>query len=137
MLIAVAGVPARETGAATGMLNATQQIGGSLGLSILTTVFASATRNEGRHQAAQFLAHGTPQQLAQFKRTGQLPAPYASDVLAHGISRAYEMGTVFGVIALLIALVVISPRRGRLPTAPAAAAPDTAAEPADPVAPAA
>ncbi|WP_051939890.1 MFS transporter [Phaeacidiphilus oryzae] len=111
MLIAVSGVPVEETGAATGMLNTTQQVGGSLGLSILTTVFATATRNEGRHQAADFLAHASPQQLAQFKHTGQLPAPYASQVLAHGIARAYEMGVVFGVLALLIAVFVI--RAGR------------------------
>jgi EmrB/QacA subfamily drug resistance transporter len=117
MLIAVSGVAVQETGAATGLLNTSQQVGGSLGLSILTTVFATATRGEGRHQTAQFLAHASPQQLAQFRHTGQLPAPYASEVLAHGVSRAYEMGAAFGVVAVLISILVIRARRSELPTA--------------------
>jgi len=110
MLVAVTGVPARETGAASGMLNATQQVGGSLGLSILTTVFATSTRNSGKQQSAEFLKHATPQQLAQFQHTHQLPPPYASHVLAHGISTAYQMGAIFGAVSLLIAIFGIRAR---------------------------
>ncbi|MFF1305055.1 MFS transporter [Streptomyces sp. NPDC058307] len=41
-ITAVSGVAQHEAGAASGLLTATQQVGGSLGLSILTTVFGSA-----------------------------------------------------------------------------------------------
>src|SRR6266568_877388 len=45
-LTAVSGVSREETGAASSLLNAMQQVGGSLGLSILVTVFGTASRNE-------------------------------------------------------------------------------------------
>ena len=43
-LMALSGVAPQEAGAASGLLNATQQVGGSLGLSILVTVFGTASR---------------------------------------------------------------------------------------------
>ncbi|MEP6697469.1 MAG: MFS transporter, partial [Pseudonocardiales bacterium] len=48
-VIAVSGVAEGDSGAASGMLNVTQQVGGSLGLSILVTVFGTASRNEAVH----------------------------------------------------------------------------------------
>jgi EmrB/QacA subfamily drug resistance transporter len=116
MLTAVAGVAPAETGAATGLLNATQQVGGSLGLSILVTVFGTASRNEGKHQAAQFLPHATPQQLAAYRQSGQLPKHYADLVLTHGISTAFEMGLVFALLAAIISVFVI--KRPPVPQAP-------------------
>jgi hypothetical protein len=35
----------RDSGAASSMVNVTQQVGGSLGLAILVTVYSSATRS--------------------------------------------------------------------------------------------
>ena len=63
MLIAVAGVSAEETGAASGLLNATQQIGGALGLSILTTVFGTAAKNEFTAQLPSFMANASRKAL--------------------------------------------------------------------------
>src|SRR5262249_49270368 len=40
----LAGVPGREAGAASGLLQTVQQVGGALGLSILVTAFGTATR---------------------------------------------------------------------------------------------
>src|SRR6266571_1437327 len=45
-IVAVSGVSREESGAASSLLNAMQQVGGSLGLSILVTVFGTASRNE-------------------------------------------------------------------------------------------
>jgi EmrB/QacA subfamily drug resistance transporter len=107
MLTAVAGVAPHETGSATGLLNATQQVGGSLGLSILVTVFGTASRHEAPNQVAAFLHQATPAQAALFKHTGQLPKPFADEVLTHGISTAFQMGLVFALSALCVALFVI------------------------------
>ncbi|MEY9964485.1 EmrB/QacA subfamily drug resistance transporter [Streptacidiphilus sp. MAP12-16] len=111
MLTAVAGVAPQETGSAAGLLNTTQQVGGSLGLSILVTVFGTSSRHEGKQQVAQFLAHATPQQIAAFRHSGQLPKPYANQVLAQGISSAFEMGLVFALMAAVIAVFVIKTKR--------------------------
>jgi MFS family permease len=57
MSLAVAGVPSEDTGIASGLLNASQQVGGSLGIALLTAV-----------AAARFVAvrpkHPTPVTLA-------------------------------------------------------------------------
>lgn len=128
MLIAVSGVAPAETGAATGFLNATQQVGGSLGLSILVTVYGTASRNEALEQSKAFLRQATPQEVAQFHASGKLPSPYAENVLAHGISRAFDMGLVFAACAVLIAFLVIRvrPRARQGAEAQAAAAQPTA-----------
>jgi EmrB/QacA subfamily drug resistance transporter len=132
MLIAVSGVAPQETGAATGVLNATQQVGGSLGLSILVTVYGTASRNEAVQQTKAFLHQATPQQIAQFRASGKLPSPYSSYVLAHGISRAFDMGLVFATMAVLIAFLVIRVK----PQAkePAEASAPALAHPAEPAA---
>ncbi|MBD0695463.1 MFS transporter [Streptomyces sp. CBMA123] len=111
MLTAVSHVAPHETGAATGMLNTTQQVGGSLGLSILVTVYGTASRNEARQQVGAFLRQATPQQAVAFRASGQLPAPYSSEVLVHGIATAFQMGLVFASLAVLIAVFVIKVRR--------------------------
>ncbi|MCD0484658.1 MFS transporter [Streptacidiphilus sp. ASG 303] len=118
MLIAVSGVPPRETGAASGLLNATQQVGGSLGLSILTTVFGTAARDEAKHQLPSFLAQATPAQKAEALRTQQLPGHWGNEVLVHGISQAFVVGAALAVVALLTAVFVIKPRAAALPAEP-------------------
>ncbi|MEV8326875.1 MFS transporter [Kitasatospora sp. NPDC056731] len=117
-LTVVSRVAPHETGAATGMLNTTQQVGGSLGLSILVTVYGAAGRTEAGRQVGAFLRQATPEQAARFRATGKLPAPYSSEVLAHGISRAFDMGLAFAVLAALIALFVIRADREAPPVSP-------------------
>jgi EmrB/QacA subfamily drug resistance transporter len=109
-IVAVSGVPPHESGAASSLLNVMQQVGGSLGLSILVTVFGTASRNEAAAQITRFLADAPPQLRAQFRQTGQLPAAYADQVLAHGISTAFQLSVVFAALALAVALVVIRAR---------------------------
>ncbi|MGW0132793.1 MFS transporter [Streptomyces sp. NPDC003299] len=111
---AVSGVAPQEAGAASGLLNATQQVGGSLGLSILTTVFGSASRDEAQKQLPQFLTDATPEQKAQFATTHQLPAPWGHEVLAEGISSAFVPAAAMAVLALITAWTVIRVRKSDL-----------------------
>lgn len=109
-LMAVSGVPTHETGAASGMLNATQQVGGSLGLSILVTTFGTASRNEAEDQIALFMAQATPVERLRFQRTGVLPKPFSDEVLTSGVSAAFIVAAIFTVIAAVIALLAIQVR---------------------------
>ncbi|MFE0045487.1 MFS transporter [Streptomyces albireticuli] len=129
-LMAVSGVPPHESGAASGLLNATQQVGGSLGLSILVTVFGTASRDEARTQVPRFLETATPPERLAFQRTGQLPRPWSDEVLTSGVSAAFVVAAAFTVVAAVIALLAIQVRPSdveRLRGAPDTA---TGAEPA-------
>lgn len=108
-VVALTGVAHYESGAGSSLLNVMQMVGGSLGLSILVTVFGTASRNEFEKQFPQFVAtaHPTDQQLAQVQQTGQLPDPWGSHVLAHGISSAFQLAAVLAVIALIVTIVTI------------------------------
>ncbi|MEW2135406.1 MFS transporter [Streptomyces sp. NPDC005409] len=109
-LMALSNVPDRESGAASGLLNTTQQVGGSLGLSILVTVFGTASRNEAKDQAAGFLRTANPEQMAYFQRTGQYPKPWSDQVLTSGISAAFVVAALFTLVGAVIALVAIQVR---------------------------
>ncbi len=113
-IVAVSGVSREESGAASSLLNVMQQVGGSLGLSILVTVFGTASRNEATEQVGRFLSSATPAMRAQFQQTGQLPAPFASNILSHGISMAFELSVVFAAAALLVSLLVIRARASEM-----------------------
>ncbi|MBA2950738.1 MFS transporter [Streptomyces himalayensis] len=113
-LTAVSGVGQHEAGAASGLLNATQQVGGSLGLSILTTVFGTASRDEAKPQLQDFMANGSAEQKAAFAKSGQLPPPWSHEVLAHGISTAFIPAVAMAVLALVTAALVIRVRKSDL-----------------------
>ncbi|WST98633.1 MFS transporter [Streptomyces erythrochromogenes] len=109
-LMALSNVPDRESGAASGLLNTMQQVGGSLGLSILVTVYGTASRNEAKEQVPDFLATAGPVQKAFFERTGQLPKPWGDQVLTSGISTAFVVAALFTLVGAAIALFVIQVR---------------------------
>lgn len=113
-LTAVSGVAQHEAGAASGLLNASQQVGGSLGLSILVTVFGTASRNEAEKQLPSFMAQATPEQKAKFAETHELPAPWGHEVLTQGISTAFTAAVAMAALALLTAVLVIRVRRSDL-----------------------
>ena len=111
---AVSGVAQHEAGAASGLLNATQQVGGSLGLSILTTVFGSASKDEAQKQLPKFLANGSPEQKAEFAKTHQLPGTWGHEVLTQGISTGFVAAAAMAVLALGTAWLVIRVRKSDL-----------------------
>ncbi|WP_424810273.1 MFS transporter [Rhodococcus sp. 27YEA15] len=77
------GLEPRDMGAASGLLQATQQIGLSLGVAILTTLNQSARTDRERVSSS------------------------ASDALAHGLAHAVIAAVIFTALALLIGLFAI------------------------------
>jgi EmrB/QacA subfamily drug resistance transporter len=95
-MASLAGVRPGDSGAASSMVNVTQQVGGSLGLAILVTVYGTASRNAvlgGR-------LHGDA--LAQARRA-----------VVHGMASAFGAATVFDACALLVVIVAIGSWRSR------------------------
>jgi EmrB/QacA subfamily drug resistance transporter len=96
-MASLAGVRPQDSGAASSMVNVTQQVGGSLGLAILVTAFSTSVRNAGPAQAHQ-------------------------QVIVHGMSTAFTLSAVFYVLALVIVLLVIRDRAREIEEVPAAVA---------------
>jgi EmrB/QacA subfamily drug resistance transporter len=76
----LAGVEPKEAGSASGLLQTMQQTGGSLGLSILVTVFGTVSRH----------AHHDP--------------------FIHGATAGFTMATVFTAVSLVLVLLLRQPR---------------------------
>lgn len=83
----IAGVRPEDSGAASGLVNAFHQVGGSVGLAALVTVFGTVSRNAAAHPTA-----------------GLAPQLQAKQNLAHAISVSLTGSTVFLAVALLVTL---------------------------------
>lgn len=88
-IAATAGVPQDKSGLASGVLNTSQQIGGALGLAVLTGIATSST--------ARFLQglHSAPTQATQLAG------------VVHGFHEGYLIASTFGIFASLVAIFVI------------------------------
>jgi EmrB/QacA subfamily drug resistance transporter len=100
---ALEGVPAKDAGAASGLVNVTQQLGGTLGVAILVTVFGHYSR-----QAGPVLGDSAHAQAQQ--------------VFSAGASHAFGAAAVFLLAALV--LVAIGVRAPGTAPAPAASEPE-------------
>ena len=89
-MASLAGVRPEDSGAASSMVNVTQQVGGSLGLAILVTVYGTATRNAAGGGRSLATALGQTRQA-----------------VAHGMASAFATATVFDACALLVIIVMI------------------------------
>ncbi len=96
----IAGVAPEDAGAASGVVNAAQQLGSSLGLSVLITVFASASRDAAQHPLPGVSA--------------QTQAHY---VLTHAVSSAITGSALLLGLAFALSLVVAvrPPRKATVP----------------------
>jgi EmrB/QacA subfamily drug resistance transporter len=99
-LTAVAGVATEDAGIASAMLNVCQQVGGTLGLSALVTVFSTASRHEATTQAGKLGA-----------------AALKAEVFTHGADAAFRAGALFALFGLVAALVLIRVQAGESPSA--------------------
>jgi EmrB/QacA subfamily drug resistance transporter len=94
-LTAVSGVAERDTGVASAMLNVCQQVGGTIGLAALVTVFGTASRNDLK---ANFgVLHG---------------AELAVHAFTHGADMAFRTGALFALIALVAGFILFRGRSG-------------------------
>ena len=108
---ALAGVRPADAGAASSMVNVTQQVGGAVGLAVLVTVFGAASRAPGS-RAPGSSGPGSPGQAGT-----RLTAVH--DHLVHGMASAFTVATFFDVGALLVmagaAVLALRARRERRP----------------------
>lgn len=94
-IAATTGVPARESGLASGLLNTSQQIGGSLGLAILTGISTSA--------AAGYIADHASQAAQPLT---------ALSAQVTGFQHALYVGVFFAIASSLVAVLFIRERQG-------------------------
>jgi len=92
-IAAVAGVPGREAGLASGLINTSQQIGGALGLAVLATIANSRT------DSLMSSAHGNPAALP--------------NALTEGFQAAFLTGAGFAALGFVATLVLIRRRDSR------------------------
>jgi EmrB/QacA subfamily drug resistance transporter len=106
-MASLAGVRPEDSGAASSMVNVMQQVGGSLGLAALVTVFGSASRNAAAHPLA-----------------GATPLSQAHHVLTHGMATSFLVAAIFDVCALLVILITIRGPQATPARAPVRALPN-------------
>jgi EmrB/QacA subfamily drug resistance transporter len=83
-MASLAGVSPAEAGAASGLVNVMQQVGGALGLSVLVTVFGTSFRTAAKHAAAG--------------AAGQ------AHVFVHAADRAFLAAAIMMAVAVLMAV---------------------------------
>jgi predicted MFS family arabinose efflux permease len=93
-MASLAGVRPQDSGAASSMVNVTQQVGGSLGLAILVTAYSTSVRHAGHAQASH-------------------------QAIVHGMASAFTLSAVFYVLALAIVVLVIRDRARQVEAVPA------------------
>ncbi|MFL1455034.1 MFS transporter [Marinobacter sp. GN3S48] len=107
-LTAVKGVQAQETGIASALFNASQQIGVALGLAILSTISVSVTASR-LPDALNALHRGREAGDTELVQS-------ASDALIHGYGLALAASGVALVIAAIIVAVLVNARKGQVST---------------------
>jgi len=117
-LVALNRVRHEDSGLASSLLSAGQQLGGAIGLAVLGTVAwtqtAASIRSQTAHAAATVRAGHT-------MTTTQLQASIYHPALTAGIAQGFQVASAIAVTALVITVITIRSRREE-PASPAAAA---------------
>jgi Na+/melibiose symporter-like transporter len=105
--LALVGVPEKDAGAASATLNATQQIGGSLGTALLNTIYTTAVTG--------YLTSHVP------TATGPAPTPQAQmqiqlEGFVHGYTVAFAWGAAILVLSAVVIVTFIKVRKDDLPS---------------------
>lgn len=86
-IVTTSGISHKESGLVSGLLNTGQQVGGAIGLAVLTVISTAVTKSD------LALAQGNPAAVPQ--------------ALVHGFQRGFIIASVFALIASFVALVVL------------------------------
>jgi sugar phosphate permease len=89
-VIATSGVSHKESGLVSGLLNTAQQIGGAIGLAVLSVISTQATNDK------MVAAHGNPAALPE--------------AMVHGFQQGFLAAIGFALAASIVALVVLKNR---------------------------
>ena len=98
-IAATDGVPPHEAGLASGILNTAQQVGGSIGLAVLTGVATSSTT----HYIQNLHLQVAPDKATQ------------AAAVVHGFHDGYLIASTFGIAASIIAALVLRENRASQP----------------------
>jgi len=98
-MASLAGVAPEDSGAASSMVNVTQQVGGALGLAILVTVYGHASRSAIENASARGSG------LEQMQH-----------IIAHAMATSFGAAAVFDALALLVIGIAIRFRRAAAAT---------------------
>lgn len=90
-VMATSGVSHKESGLVSGLLNTSQQIGGAIGLAVLTVISTTVTRTD------MVAAGGDPNALP--------------GALVHGFQRGFLVAALFAVAGSIVALVVLKSQK--------------------------
>ncbi len=143
--VAVSQVRNTDAGLASALLNVGQQVGGALGLAVMTTVFGTAARNWGQQNYSSLLAQVPDKSqtqdvagfLSQYGQSGpqekdiaafQASHPkvasffdpggpyrhFAHELQAHASGRGFLTGAVFGLVAIVAAVVMVNVKKSDL-----------------------
>jgi MFS family permease len=93
----LAGVPAADSGSASGLVNMLQLVGGALGLGVLVSVYGTAYRHAASHPLIG-LKPNTPFAQSQYLTT-------------HGIATAFGFAAILNVCSLLVIITMIKTKR--------------------------
>jgi predicted MFS family arabinose efflux permease len=99
--LSLAGVDRQDAGAASGLVNVMQQVGGALGLAVLVTVFATVSRQDAA-------AHPAGSALEQ-----------AHHAFVAGADRGFLVAALFLTVSWLLAAVVVRTPQGAVGAQPA------------------
>ncbi len=98
---AVAGVQPRDSGIASAMLNVGQQIGGTIGLSALVTLFSTGFADELRSQLGHLAGHRPPPGAS-------LPPALFDRAFSSGADLAFYAGAALMLLGLVAAVTLVS-----------------------------
>jgi MFS family permease len=129
-LVSLHKVAEQDSGVASSLLNAGQQIGGAVGLAVLGTVAWTTVANSVKTQVAHAAAAAAKAGRPLPKPGTAPPVSIYNHALTVGFSRAFDVAAGIGLLALLIAIATIRVSRQELAGAgpePQEAAPQPAA----------
>jgi hypothetical protein len=107
---ATLGVREADSGVASAMVNVSQQIGGSIGTALLSTIAVTATKTFATSHVATLraaaVAHASPAHLAALK-SGLL-----TQAAIHGYTTAFAWSAAIFALGAVVSVVLLESRRG-------------------------